>query len=125
MSIRFLADADLNFAIVKGTRLAEKRIDFLSAVEAGLEGIDDSDVLRLAVNQKRILVSHDLSTIPAHFARALRDGKECPGVFLVPQDVAIGSVIDAIILIWTASFEFEWLGTITYLPSMARHVFPK
>ena len=63
MSIRLLADADLNFAIVTGARLRDSRIDFLSAAEATLEGIGDPEVLALAARQGRILVSHDTSTI--------------------------------------------------------------
>ncbi len=64
MSISLLADADLNFAIVTGTRLRDSRIDFLSAAEATLQGISDPEVLTFAERQGRILVSHDTSTIP-------------------------------------------------------------
>jgi hypothetical protein len=51
--IRFLADADLNQAIV--ARLCAQRInmDFLSANEANLEGVFDAQVLALAANQDR------------------------------------------------------------------------
>ncbi|MGH9719570.1 MAG: DUF5615 family PIN-like protein [Bryobacteraceae bacterium] len=77
MSIRFLADADLNFTIVKGARLRE-RIDFLSAADAQLEGIDDLEVLRLAASQSRILVSHDMSTMPRHFLRFLDEARGAP-----------------------------------------------
>ena len=57
--IRFLADADLNHAIVKGCRRQEPAMDFLSANEANLEGIPDADVLAIAAEQDRILVTHD------------------------------------------------------------------
>lgn len=125
MSIRLLADVDLNFAIVTGARLREPRIDFLSAVEAGLEGIGDPEVLAFAARQGRILVSHDMSTIPVHFARTLRGGKQSPGVFLVPQTTAVRDVIEAVILIWSASLPVEWANQITHLPSLARHMFRK
>jgi len=47
VSIRFLADADLNQALVDGARLREPALDFLSAVEAELEGMSDRAVLDL------------------------------------------------------------------------------
>jgi hypothetical protein len=50
VSIRFLADADLNHAIVTGARLREPAIHFLGAIEAGLEGISDPEVLGLAAS---------------------------------------------------------------------------
>ena len=47
MKIRFLADADLNKAIVTGTLRREPSIDFLTAQQAGLLGMRDRDVLAL------------------------------------------------------------------------------
>ena len=123
MSIRFLADADLNQALVEGIRLREPALDFLSAVEARLEGMSDHAVLDLAADQGRILVSHDASTMPVHFVRFLNEGKRSPGVFLVPQDAVIRDVIDAIILVWSASSPADSATQIHHLPSLARHIF--
>jgi hypothetical protein len=123
VSIRFLADADLNQALVEGIRLREPALDFLSAVEARLEGMSDRAVLDLAADQGRILVSHDASTMPVHFARFLNEGKRSPGVFLVPQDAVIRDVIDAILLVWSASSPADWANQIHHLPSLARHIF--
>jgi hypothetical protein len=41
VSIRFLADADLDYAIVQGVLHREPSIDFKSANDAGLEGLPD------------------------------------------------------------------------------------
>lgn len=125
MSIRLLADADLNFAIVTGVRLRVPGIDFRGAAEAGLRGIGDPDVLQHAASQDRILVSHDLRTMPFHFARRIREGKSSPGVFLVSQDVAVSDVIEAVVLICSASLPVEWANRITHLPSLAWHVFSR
>ena len=123
MSIRFLADADLNQALVEGIRLREPALDFLSAVESRLEGMSDRAVLDLAADQGCILVSHDASTMPVHFVRFLNEGKRSPGVFLVPQDAVIRDVIDAILLVWSASSPADWATQIHHLPSLARHIF--
>ena len=70
--IRFLADADLNDGIVGGCLRREPTMDFLSASEAKLLGLADPDVLRIAAEQDRILVSHDFKTMPRHFAHFLQ-----------------------------------------------------
>ena len=62
--VRFLADADLNHAIVKGCRRYEPALDFLSANEANLQGVPDPGVLAFAAEQDRILVTHDFQTMP-------------------------------------------------------------
>jgi predicted nuclease of predicted toxin-antitoxin system len=123
VSIRFLADADLTQALVEGIRLREPALDFLSAVEAGLEGMSDHAVLDLAANQGRILVSHDTSTMPVHFMRFLNEGKRSPGVFLVAQGAVIRDAIDAILLAWSASSPTDWANQIHHLPSLGRHIF--
>lgn len=80
--IRFLADADFNHAIVKGCRRREPALDFLSANAAMLEGVPDPNVLALAADQGRILVTHDRQTMPQHFGAFLMSGRSSPGVFL-------------------------------------------
>ena len=57
MTVRFLADADLNQAIVTGVREREATLDFMTATEANLEGHGDPDVLEFAAMEGRILVS--------------------------------------------------------------------
>lgn len=123
MSIRFLADADLNQAIVIGVLAREPALDFLSATGADLEGRSDTDVLEFAASQDRIVVSHDTSTMPVHFSARLRSGRMSPGVFLARQSASVGQVVEAILLVWSASALEEWAGQIHYLPSLARHDF--
>ena len=58
MKVRFLADADLNKAIVNGVLRREPSTDFLSAHAAQLRLMQDPEVLELAARQQRVLVSH-------------------------------------------------------------------
>lgn len=122
MSVRFLADADLNFAIVEGVRRREPSVDFKSANEAGLEGLADSDVLELAAVEGRVLVSHDTSTIPVHFSARLRSGLRSPGVLLALQSGTVGGIVESLLIIWSASRDAEWANQIHYLPSLSRHL---
>jgi predicted nuclease of predicted toxin-antitoxin system len=114
--VRFLADADLNYAIVKGCRRHEPAMDFLSANEARLQGVPDPEVLALAAEQNRILVTHDLETMPGHFGEFLMRRESSPGVFLVSQYAAIGEVIDELVLVWAASDAEEWENRIVSIP---------
>lgn len=121
MSVRFLADADLNYAIVRGVRRREPAVDFKSANEAGLEGLPDFDVLEVAARQGRILITHDASTMPVHFAIRTRQGLKNPGVLLAFQSTPVGKIIESILTIWSTSDISEWSDQIHYLPSLTRH----
>jgi hypothetical protein len=78
LSIRFQADDDLKFGIVKAVPRSEPAIDFASAREAGLQGVSDPDLLRRAANEGRVLVSHDRRTMLDHFRAHLAAGKKVP-----------------------------------------------
>ena len=80
--VRFLADAALNHAVVTGCRRREPLLDFRSANEAGLEGLPDTEVLAMASEQNRILVTSDFRTMPWHFAQFLETQGNCQVSFL-------------------------------------------
>ena len=125
MSIRFQADADPKYAIVKAVRRRESSIDFASAVESGLQGFSDPEVLERAALEGRILVTHDRRTMLAHFRARLEAGKSSPGLWVVSQGVLLGPVVSAIVLAWSASDASEWRDQVHYLPSLTRHVFTR
>jgi hypothetical protein len=50
--IRFLADASLRGAIVRGCRRREPAIDFLSANDANLAGVPDPEVLAARIARR-------------------------------------------------------------------------
>lgn len=116
MKVRFLADADLNKAIVNGVLRREPSLDFLTAQAAGLRRMTDPEVLVLAAQQRRVLVSHDVGTMPAHLRVFRSAGKLSAGVFVVPQSLDIGTAIDELLLIWLASEASEWENRLEWLP---------
>ncbi len=115
MSIRYQADADLNQAIVTGVLRRQPTIDFQTAFAAGLEGVKDSEVLAIAVQQGRILVSHDRKTMPSEFAEFITNNQSS-GVIIVSRKLSIEVVIEELLLIWAASSAEEWIDRIAKLP---------
>lgn len=118
MRVRFQADNDLKLSIVRGVTRREPSIDFRTAQSAGLDGVPDIEVLGIAASERRILVSHDLDTMPSAFER-FAAGRECPGVLLVPQSIPIARAIELLILLWEASEAEEWAGRLALVPSLA------
>jgi hypothetical protein len=116
VKVRFLADADLNRAIVSGVLRREPSVDFLTAHAAGLHGMTDPEVLAFATEQQRVLVSHDVGTMPVHF-RALRMARKASaGVFLIPQALDVGDAIEELLLVWLASEASDWENRLEWLP---------
>lgn len=89
MKIRYQADNDLDQRIADAVARLVPEIEFTTAPEAGFHiGTPDPDVLQFAADHDRILVSHDLKTMPLHFASFIRHGSS-PGVILIRQEVSI------------------------------------
>ena len=116
MKPRFQADNDLRSAIRTGVLRREPSIDFQSARSARLDGLPDLEVLGLAAQQGRILISHDENSMPGYFRDFLASGNHSPGIIIVPQDRPIGPVIESIPLLWIASEMDEWKGRLVWLP---------
>lgn len=116
MKVRYLADADLNKIIVSGVLRREPSIDFQTALEAGLRGMPDLDVLQLAAAGRRVLVSHDVGTMPAHFRAFRQAGRNSSGVLLIPQSLDVRTAIDELLTIWLASEAVDWRNHLQWLP---------
>src|SRR5271165_5275476 len=98
--LRFLADADLNADIVEGVCRREPSVDFLTARKANLLSKPDPDVLELAANLGRLLVTHDRHSMPAHFRELLKT-RHSPGILIIPQLARIRVIIDDLLLLWS------------------------
>lgn len=116
MTVRFLADEDLHGGLVEGLLSRGPAIDVLDVKSAGLRGMTDPALLELAAQQGRILITHDRGTMLRYFKDRLQAGQPNPGILVVPQLVALGEVIESLLLVWTASQAEEWPNQIVYLP---------
>jgi hypothetical protein len=117
MRIRFQADADLDGRILKGFKRRAPEIDFRAA--AGFIGVPDPDVLRIAAETGRILVSQDRRTMPGHFARYAAV-ESSPGIILVREATPILAAVEDLLLMWTASEAEEWINRLVWIPLGAR-----
>jgi hypothetical protein len=125
LSIRFQADNDLKFGIVKAVRRREPTIDFVSAQEAGLDGVGDPELLDRAAAEGRVLVSHDRRTMIGHFRAHLAAGKSAPGLLIVSQGALIGDVVEALVYVWALSNPADLRDQAYYLPTLSRHFFTR
>ena len=115
MRPRFLADADFNYKILLGLGRREPSLDFLSAQEGSVVGMPDPEVLQIAAESARILVSHDRNTMPAHFSQFCKE-QESPGLIIVSQHLDIGAAIEDLLLIWATTEAEEWIGRLGFVP---------
>jgi Domain of unknown function (DUF5615) len=112
---KFLADENLSQAIVDGILRREPAIDILTASDGEILGMSDPDVLRIAAENGRIVLSHDRRTMPAHFDRFI-GLRTSPGLLVLSQELDIGDAIEQLLMIWVASDAGEWENQRRFLP---------
>ena len=112
-----LADADLNRAIVHGLIRRNSDIDFQTSNDVPLDSLPDLEVISLAGRLNRVLVSHDVNTMPRHF-RNLYVANEAPELVLIPQNLAMGVAIERLSLIVEACVPEDLENRICLIPSL-------
>lgn len=115
MRASFLADANFDQVILSAATRREPAFDYQTAHAAGLAGVADPDVLALAAQASRVLVTHDVRTMPQHFASFIAEQRSS-GVLLVPQSLPRRDVVEDLLLLWVAMDAEEWINRIMSLP---------
>jgi hypothetical protein len=111
-----LIDENLNQRILRGLVRCIPRLDYNLIPEAGLKAADDPAVLEYAATEDRILVTHDLRTIPKHAYARVKAGMEMPGVIAIADDIPIGRVIEDLVLLVECAAPLELRSLVIYLP---------
>jgi predicted nuclease of predicted toxin-antitoxin system len=113
---RLLFDENLNQRIVRGLRRRIPSLDYVLAQDVGLQGREDPQVLAWAAEEQRILITHDLKTIPRFAYERVSTHQAMPGVIAAPDTLPIGQAIEELTIIVECSAQSEWENPVVYLP---------
>jgi hypothetical protein len=114
--LRLAADENFNGAIVRGLLRRRSDVDLVRVQDAGLREADDPTILAWAAAERRVLLTHDVSTMTRHAYQRVAEGLPMPGVFEVGRGVSVRQAIEDLLLILEYSEPGEWDGQVRYLP---------
>lgn len=114
--IRLFIDQDFDHDILRGLARRVPDLDAMTAYEAGLSEAADPELLEGAAEARRIVVTHDRKTMPAHATDRIEAGEKMMGLIVVSRQLPISQVIDDLEVIVVCSLEHEWENVIRYLP---------
>lgn len=114
--IRLAADENLDNSILRGVLLRMPEADFVRIQDHGLSGRSDRDVLEWAAVERRILVTHDVTTLGPLARRRVASGSTMPGVFQIARNVPVAMAIRDLLLLLECSRDDEWIGQVRFLP---------
>jgi predicted nuclease of predicted toxin-antitoxin system len=114
--IRFLLDENFNGKIVRGLRVRQPEVDMVRVQDTVMYSRDDPAVLDWAAREGRILLTHDVDTMPKFARERLAAGLPLAGVIIVRDTLPVGEVIDDLLLMLGASEPSEWENVVDFLP---------
>lgn len=114
--IRLLADENFNNRIVRGILRGNEDIDIVRVQDTEIYQADDPTVLEWAAEQNRVLMTHDVSTIPKYAYERVKEGKAMPGIIAVQSSSPIGEVIEDIVLYVLTSESEDIENQVVFLP---------
>lgn len=116
MLLRFATDENFNNIILRGLLRIYPQLDVLRIQDTALYTADNLDVLDWSTQENRILLTHDVNTMPRFIYQRVREGKYMRGVFAVHEDAPVGIVIHDLSIAIEASTMDEWDNVVTFFP---------
>ena len=114
--IKVLFDEDIDGGIVNGIRRRRPDFDAIRAVDSGLAGRTDFEVLEFASTTGRVVISCDRRTMRGTAIDRIGAGISMPGLILVPRSVSRRDVISELLVLIEDSEPEDWINSIAFLP---------
>ena len=112
----FLADHNFNEHILEGLARRGHQLDVIRARTIGLTTASDDEMLKVAAELDRVILTHDKATlVPRAFGR-VADGLRMPGVVVVRATLPIGQSIEGIELRLECLSDSEWSDEVQWVP---------
>ena len=114
--MKLIGDENFDNHLIRYSRQELPNIDLVRVQDVGLRQASDSLILEWAANNERILLTHDIKTMPDFGYFRVSEGLSMSGILVVPEAVFYNEVIQHLLLILGASEADEWRDKVTFLP---------
>jgi len=114
--LRLFFDHDFNHRILRGLEKRVSDLDYMTPQKLGNIKEKDSNHLRWAAKENRVIVTHDVNTFTDAAKEKILSGEKMFGLIVVPQNMPIGQAISELEIIILCSDENEFLNKIEFLP---------
>lgn len=114
--MRFVADENFNNDLLRALLRRKPELDIVRAQDTEISGAADPELLAWAAKAGRILLTHDVRTIPGYANARVRAGLVMSGVVEVDDERGIGAVLEDLLILIEASRDDEWEGQVKFVP---------
>ena len=113
---RFVSDENFNNILIHRLRQQYSQLDLVRVQDVGLLHASDPTILDWAAKESRILLTHDLATMPTFAYIRISNSLPMPGVFAMHENAPQDLVFEDLTTIIEDSNPDEWKNKVSYLP---------
>jgi hypothetical protein len=114
--MRFLVDENFNNDILHGLQNRTPDIDVVRVQDTEVYQADDPQLLEWAAQQDRILLTHDVQTIPGYAYERVVAGLPMPGIIEVSTQIGIGEAVEALCILIGAGTPTDFENQVRFVP---------
>ena len=114
--LKLAADENFNNNIYRALIRQEPKLNIKRIQDVGLSGAIDPNVLAWCAKEKRVLLTHDVTTITKYAWERVESGERMSGVIEVGCHIPMSIIIEDILLLSLYCEEDELEGQVLYLP---------
>lgn len=114
--VRLATDQNFRRSILRGLLRRVSGLNVVRIQDFGLGAAEDPALLLWAAAENRVLLTHDVNTMPNYAYERLEGGLPMPGLLVVPHALPIGRAIDELILIVECGEPNDFVSKVVYLP---------
>jgi hypothetical protein len=114
--IRFAADENFNNDLLRALLRRKPDLNIVRVQDTQLYMSSDPDLLAWTAQEQRILLTHDVQTLPNFAYQRVKAGLPMPGVIEVNWPIPIGEAVEDLLILIEATHDDEWEGQIKFVP---------
>lgn len=114
--VKFAADENFNGKLLLGIKNRLPDIDVVRVQDGDMYESSDPELLDWLADENRVLLTHDVQTIPGFFYKRVNEGKKMPGVILVRESTTMGDTLDDLEVVMGAGQPQDFEDIIVHVP---------
>lgn len=114
--MRFATDENFDGRILNGLRARLPELDVVRVQDTQMYQAPDDELLTWLADEGRILLTHDVRTMPLFVYERVRAGYPAPGVIAVHKSTPIGIAIDELETVIGAGASEDFINQVMFIP---------
>lgn len=114
--MHFATDENFDGRILNGLRIRLPDLDVIRIQDTELYKAPDDELLAWLAGEGRILLTHDIQTMPRYVFERVSADQSVPGVIAGHQDTPIGVAIDELEILIGAGTPADFENQVKYIP---------